>query len=251
MTTCPRCGRVADDEFVCAGCGLLLVGVQREEAPSTEVSLRRLAAFVVLICALAAGTAFVLLRQGGGGGQEPHLAAPLGTDSSPGPAPNGQGWTPRGTSRSGAPASATDSASTKAASTTAKSSTARRSTSAAASTSTAAARRSTATSSTSAAPRPTTSAARTSTTTTNPASTPRTVHLTKGSACGQHCYWLVVNLSGFSGGAHTIVCWAGHGGLFGRYTTSSQTSSGCKYSHPHDAVWVVVDGSYRSNTVAW
>jgi len=61
----------------------------------------------------------------------------------------------------------------------------------------------------------------------------------------------VVSLTGFGRSAHQVACWAGHGGLFGQYPTSSSTSSGCSYRHPHDVVWVVVDGRYRSNTVAW
>jgi hypothetical protein len=60
-----------------------------------------------------------------------------------------------------------------------------------------------------------------------------------------------VLLSGFSGGAHQVTCQAGRGGTFGQYTTSSQASAQCAYRRPNDSVWVVVDGQYRSNTLAW
>ena len=72
-----------------------------------------------------------------------------------------------------------------------------------------------------------------------------------GSAvCGPHCYALVVTLTNFAAGQHGVACFAGHAGQFGGYTTSSVTSDNCTYDHPHDSVWVVVDG-HRSNTVSW
>lgn len=78
------------------------------------------------------------------------------------------------------------------------------------------------------------------------------MQLSKGGAasCGPHCYNLVVSLRDFTGGSHTVTCFSGHDGQFGSYPTSATTSTGCSYSHPHDTVWVVVDG-HRSNTVTW
>jgi hypothetical protein len=60
---------------------------------------------------------------------------------------------------------------------------------------------------------------------------------------------LVVSLSGFAAGRHDVTCHSDHDGAFGNYTTSADTSTGCRYSHPHDTLWVVVDG-IRSNTVS-
>ena len=72
-----------------------------------------------------------------------------------------------------------------------------------------------------------------------------------GSAvCGPHCYALIVTLNNFGAGPHNVSCFSGHAGQFAGYTTSSVTSNNCVYDHPHDTVWVVVDG-HRSNTVSW
>jgi hypothetical protein len=78
------------------------------------------------------------------------------------------------------------------------------------------------------------------------------VRLAKGgtSSCGPHCYSLVVTVDGFGAGSHDVSCFSGHAGEFGSYATSATTSTGCSYGHPHDTVWVVVDGT-RSNTVSW
>jgi hypothetical protein len=69
--------------------------------------------------------------------------------------------------------------------------------------------------------------------------------------CGPHCYRVVVTLADFPSGTHRVACWGGHGGLFASYTTSAVTSATCSYRKPHDSVWVIVDGTYRSNTVSW
>lgn len=63
MTTCPRCGRDADDEFVCAECGAFLAADQ-DEGPAGDVPVRRVALIAVLVCLLAVGAAAVLLRRG-------------------------------------------------------------------------------------------------------------------------------------------------------------------------------------------
>ncbi|MDT4915496.1 MAG: hypothetical protein QOH89_196 [Pseudonocardiales bacterium] len=76
------------------------------------------------------------------------------------------------------------------------------------------------------------------------------MQLAKGATCGPHCYSLAVSLRNFAAGPHTVACWSGHAGQFDSYSTSTQTSSGCSYGHPHDTVWVVVEG-HRSNTVTW
>src|SRR6266498_500158 len=94
MTTCPRCGRVADDEIVCPNCGMSLAlarlsaaqsapglmddlgaeagaevaaeeGADESEGSSRDVKMWRLAALVCLTCLLAATTAIVLLNQHG------------------------------------------------------------------------------------------------------------------------------------------------------------------------------------------
>jgi hypothetical protein len=80
------------------------------------------------------------------------------------------------------------------------------------------------------------------------------VHLAKGlldPRCGPHCYPLVVTLTGFVSGPHQVVCSASHSADFAAYTTTATISSNCTYSHPNDTLYVVVDGRYYSNTVAW
>lgn len=82
------------------------------------------------------------------------------------------------------------------------------------------------------------------------------VFLAKGGRdfrCGQQCYFLIVTLRSFTGG-HRVVCeaQARHSQVpheIGNYDTTSPISSGCSYSGQHDSVWVVVDDTYRSNTV--
>jgi hypothetical protein len=75
------------------------------------------------------------------------------------------------------------------------------------------------------------------------------VQLTRGATCGRHCFALVVTLSDFPAGAHHVTCIdQDRNQTFGGYTTSSTTSTGCSYDHPHATVYVVVDGT-RSNTL--
>jgi hypothetical protein len=78
------------------------------------------------------------------------------------------------------------------------------------------------------------------------------VTLTKGAlaTCGPHCFPLVVRLTNFSPGTHTVNCFSGHDGQFGSYSTSATTSSGCTYRRPNDIVYVEVDGR-RSNAIIW
>jgi hypothetical protein len=262
MTTCPRCGRVAD-ELVCAECGMSLALARRRAEPpppespqpaapvalpppsadlmdelaaededaetGRDVRVLRLAALVVMTCLLAAAAAIVLLHQRG---STPHndvgLVQPTGSNAAP------SGATP--TSRPSSAPSARHS--------TQPTSPATPSSSKPKPTASQVAKRSS-----SSAPSRTTSTTRSGA---PPAA--RSVHLAKGGldpSCGPHCYQLVVTLSDFAAGAHHITCLSQHGGQFGSYTTSATTSAGCADRRPHDVVWVLVDGSYRSNTVTF
>jgi len=60
-----------------------------------------------------------------------------------------------------------------------------------------------------------------------------------------------VTLSAFPSGAHAVACYSAREGLFDSYTTSAIASAGCAYKRPRDSVWVIVDHTYRSNTVSW
>jgi hypothetical protein len=113
MTTCPQCGRVAGDEFVCADCGMSLALARRtaaveaaqaaaaaaelpspglldefgsEEAidgdPERDVTAWRLAAIVCITCVVAAVTAIVLLHQHGS--PDKQAALPFTTSSGAG-----------------------------------------------------------------------------------------------------------------------------------------------------------------------
>lgn len=247
MTTCPRCGRVADDEIVCAGCGMSLALARRvsaEESPglldglateqetdpgsaARDVKLWRLAALVCVICVLAATAAILLLHQHGsrhadlgqplttsaGGTAEPSASATPSADSAVGSARPG---TTPATSTTGATPSRTRARATA----------------------------------TQAAAHPTSAARATSSArTSSPA-----VQLARGATdprCGPHCYLLVVTLSAFPGGQHKIQCWSQHAGLLATYTASAATSAGCSDRRPRDSAWAVVDGRIRSNTVTW
>src|SRR4051794_5397309 len=80
MTTCPRCGRVADDEFVCGECGAFLAA--DDEQPAGEVSVRRVTVLALLVCLAGVGAAAVLLHQDGGRKTD-GVAPPLGGASFP------------------------------------------------------------------------------------------------------------------------------------------------------------------------
>lgn len=249
MTTCPRCGRIAEDEIVCGNCGLSLALIRRAAAEAgsgalidefaaeddsgdggRDVRVWRFVGLVALVCVLAAAAAIVLLHQHGSGKRNaglPVLAAPGTTAST-------SGLTPASTTR-------------------------RPSTSSLPST------RVTPSPSRSTSPRPSRTATRStsSTPTSAPPSTPpsrtraipaRSVQVAQGAVatqCGPHCYLVSVTLSGFPSGSYRVTCQATRGGLFGQYTTSSSVSAQCSYRRPNDSVWVVVDGRYRSNTLAW
>jgi hypothetical protein len=250
MTTCPQCGRVADDEVVCADCGMSLALTRRmaavqaaqatavvapagglmdefapdepeDDHPDRDVNVLRLAAIVCITCLVAAAIAVLLLRQDGSSPK--HAALPFSTSS-------GAGSGAASTANAG-PASGRTSTTTAAGPSPSPSSSPSR------------------TKSRSASPSPSPSRSRTSL-----ASATRTVRVAKGAAdadCGPHCYRLVVTLSAFPGGTHHISCVALRGGVFGTYTTSSTTSSGCSYRRPNDSVWAVVDNTYRSSTLNW
>ena len=257
MTTCPRCGRVADDEFVCADCGAFLAGVEGEEAPAVRVG--RVAVLVLVVCLLGAVGAVVLLNGGGGGHRAdpgiPLISGPVELSSAPlgAPGESGPGNSSHSTIGSATTSASASVSSSASASPTTKSSSAsrHRSTSAAP---TSVRPSSSAPRATSRAPHPSTShsSSRPPPSTSQPPPPQPVVRLAKGGAasCGPHCYSLVVSLTGFGGGSHNVSCFSGHTGEFGHYSTSAATSSGCSYGHPHDTVWVTVDGT-RSNTVAW
>jgi hypothetical protein len=263
MSICPGCGRVADDEFVCAACGTFLgAGV---DEPAAKVSVRWVALLAVLVCLLGVGAAVLLFQQDGGtnAGTDPLGGAPISLSSAPPLGAPGLGSVPDDASRTRpvpAPAVTTSPRSTSASTSASSSASASASTSLAASTSAHRTPSPTPTSSsastsphphsTSPSSHPTTTRPPSSTTSSKPPPPPPTVQLSKGASCGRHCYSLVVSLQNFGSGAHTVNCWASHGGEFGSYQTSATTSSECSYTHPHDSVWVVVDG-HRSNTVSW
>ena len=249
MTTCPHCGRVAD-ELVCANCGMSLALTRRAadlEAMRAAAALRaargadllddfasddglrsrrdgkawRLLALVAVTCLIAISIALVLLQQHG---------SPTGGTGLPLPTAHG-GPASDGTSRvsgtSPAPSSATAHPPTPSPTTskpTASQAAHRNSTSA----------------------RPPTHRP-------PPGPTP-SVHVVKGAAdgaCGPHCFQLIVTLSAFAAGTHHVDCWTSHGGQFASYDTSAVTSSDCAVQKPNASVWAVVDGKYRSNSVGW
>jgi hypothetical protein len=250
MTTCPRCGRDADDEIVCADCGMSLALTQRMAAvaaaqasvpppaglldefgpepetdePERDVRMWRLAAIVCLTCVLAAVVAIVLLNQHG----SPHRSnAGLPFTTAPGTSPGGASSSGSSAGESSRDASAQPSSPsvTKSSASPSKS----KKTSAPAS--------------------PVSDRS-----TSSPAGPTPTVQIARGASdptCGRHCYRIVVQLSAFTAGSHRIACISSHGGQFGSYTTSSTTSSGCADRRPHDSAYVIVDGKYRSNTVSW
>jgi hypothetical protein len=247
---------VADDEVVCADCGMSLAAAQgsaessaglmdelgfAEERDSWTIEVRtwRVAAFAGVACLLITATAILLLQQDGS--RKPTVGLPAPTtvtgapDEFPGPSsfavwpttsaipsvsPSHRATSTKSRTRSASPSSTGPAASTSAA--------------------------------------PTSSGPRTSPApTTSSSSVVRSVHLSKGALdvrCGRHCYHLVVSLSGFPSAAHQVTCWssARGGRSFGSYTTTSVVSTNCAYtSNGSAAVWVVVDSTYRSNTVAW
>jgi hypothetical protein len=254
MTTCPQCGRVADDEIVCAGCGMSLALTRRmaaaeaassasaaEQQPAAppggllddfgsepetgesarDVRLWRLAALVCVICVLAATAAILLLHQHGSP-HRPHVGLPLTTSLATSPATSPSSPAARATPTSTRPSlSQTATKSTAAPSRTKRP--------------------------------PTTSPVADSSTSAHTGSA-LGAHVARGSldpSCGPHCYQLVVTLSGSAGGAHQVTCWSTHGDQLGSYTTASTTSSGCTDRRPRDSVYAIVDGRIRSDTVSW
>jgi hypothetical protein len=253
MTTCPRCGRDADDEFVCADCGAFLAGGEGE--PAAAVSVRRVALLVLIVCLLGAGGAVLLL--GGGGGHRPDallplVSSPVELSSVPLGTPGESGPARTSGSVIGHPSSSASPSASSSGSSTGTASRSRTATTSSQPATSGAPSRTSPAGSTAPATTPHPSTSHPSTT--KPASSPPpqpAVSLAKGTtSCGPHCYSLVVTVSGFGAGSHDVTCFAGHAGQFGQYTTSAGTSSSCSYSHPHDTVWVVVDGT-RSNTVNW
>ena len=244
MATCPRCGRDADDEFVCAGCGAFLAG--EDAGPAAAVSVGRVAVLVLIVCLLGAGGAALLLSNSGGGHRAdqsiPLASSPVELSNAPLGSP-GESTSARalgGVARG--PSTSTSATRTRTPSPTASTSAHPRSSTPRSSSSPAP---------TSAAPHPSTSHS----TSRPPSSTPPQppeVRLSKGTlaTCGPQCFPLVVTLVNFSAGSHTVNCFSGHDGKFGSYTTSATTSSGCTYRRPNDTVYVSVDG-HRSNVIVW
>lgn len=286
MTTCPRCGRVAADEIVCAGCGLSLAVALDDAAssaglmdelgfgPADEASGadtadaawsdeprahrdRRswwLVGLVAATCVLSVATALLLFSQPG----SRHSPAALPSASTAGSAAIGLppsaplfATSAGGPVVPGTPTHRRTRTSTRTSSRSATG-TATSSVRAGSSRTTTG---TTTTGATSAQPSATTSVPRSSATrTTAPPSAQPSVHLAKGGrdpSCGPHCYVLVVTLVNFSGGTHTVACNAQRAGQFATYTTSATTSSNCSYDRMHDTLWVRVDGTYVSNSVSW
>ena len=68
------------------------------------------------------------------------------------------------------------------------------------------------------------------------------------------CARVVVALTGFAAGSHTIQCTSDEGGsyaTFYTYSTSSTTSQDCYYGYTGKHVRITVDGTYQSNTLTW
>jgi hypothetical protein len=242
LTTCPRCGRVAGDEVVCAGCGLSLaltrrkgsadsaalieaLGAAEEHSPiSRDVKIWRVALLVCVTCLIAGVAALVLLHQHGSDKAGRELPLPTAPATSPEVSALA---TPAASSvtRSGHPSTTTTT------------------------------KPEVGHSPTTAAPSKTASTAPRSlqrTTSSTPAV--RSVHVSRGSLdpkCGPHCHRLNVTLSAFPSGTHRVACWSARGGLFSSYATTAVTSADCTDKRPHDSVWVSVDARYRSNTVTW
>jgi hypothetical protein len=65
-----------------------------------------------------------------------------------------------------------------------------------------------------------------------------------------YCAYLVVTLSNFGAGAHTVTCNASNTGEWYRYTTSATQTAYCYYGYPGQTVWATADG-VRSNNIVW
>jgi hypothetical protein len=236
---------VADDEIVCPACGMSLALARRarpqpaltdtlgfaaaDDAPSAyrDVPARRLVALLFLGCLVVAATALLVLDAGKPARHETALPLPSAPRSSSAASvpveDRSQTATPLSTGTRATPARPTATRTpTRAAS--------------------------------SARPHPVPSRSGSPAPATSAVAETRSVRVSRGAvdtACGPHCYRVAVSLSGFSAGTHQVACWAGHAGEFGGYRTSAGTSASCAYRHPHDVVWVIVDGRYRSNSVLW
>jgi hypothetical protein len=66
------------------------------------------------------------------------------------------------------------------------------------------------------------------------------------------CRWVVVTLSNFPGGNHSVTCWADDppAGQYYQYTTSLSQSAVCLYGFHGFHVWAVVDG-VESPHITW
>ena len=270
MTTCPRCGHVAHDETVCNNCGLFLANLDSDAAgtaglmddlgfvdddqEAAEVlgagaattsgasTLRVATIAVVSILLIAVGAVFLINMHSGSsnksvaGPSESQSTVPVGLPNS------ASSTTPIATSSASSSVPYTHLPPLNPSSKSKSSSASRPSTSAS----------STRTSGTSTSAPPT--GTTTGTSSNPPPPPPQSVTLSKSPnpQCGQrpHCGYLFVSLTNFPIGPHEVVCESGVSGQIGNYTTTSESSVSCSYEG-HGTVWVVVDGSYKSNVVLW
>ena len=266
MTTCPRCGRVADGELVCSTCGLSLAAFHRDaedagalmddlgfeddreafavgadtSAASASPATWRVATFALVTILLIGVTAVFLINMGGGSGKTP-VAEPSVSQTSNDPVglPNSLPSTSTSTNKVPQthlpPLGATPPA---------------RSSSTASSTPSSSAASSAPRSSTSSSPSQS-SSPRTSTPPPPPAPSVTLAQGAPAQGCHHRCFALAVTLVDFASGPHQVTCLSSSGGEFGSYTTTVIHSAGCAYPANGASVWVVVDGTYKSNVVIW
>jgi len=271
MSTCPRCGHVADGELVCSNCGLSLAGIQSDAedafalmddlgfeddrdvfvvgaatpATGTTPATWRVATFAIVTILLIGVTAIFLINTGGGSGKTP-VAEPSVSQTSTIPVGLPDSQPPTATSTKSVPQThlpplgATPSARSSGSSSSASSS----------SPSSSGASSAPGSSTSSSPPQ---SSSPQSSTPPPPPPTP-SVTLAQGSPAARSCHKcvvLAVTLVDFAIGPHAVTCFSSSGGAFMSYTTVAMHSADCAYPSNGASVWVVVDGKYKSNVVVW